>query len=294
MESNKAIRIFDGATAIVTGGASGIGRALAEELAKRGCEVVLADLQIELAQGVASGICNYGGKAEAVKIDVTDFSSMQRLVQETVRRTGRLDYIFNNAGIVIGGSINLYSIEDWNQVVDVNLRGVINGIQATYKTMLAQGFGHIINTASMAGLMPGPGNVVYTTTKHAVVGLSISLRAEAAQMGIRVSVLCPGVVRTPILEGGGKYGKMLIDIPPEQIRRLWEKLKPMSPNLFAKKVLKSVAKNKAIIIVPSWWKVYWWINRLSPSLGNSLAQKRFQKIQKELGIMQKNKFSLVL
>jgi short-subunit dehydrogenase len=159
--------------------------------------------------------------------------------------------------------------------------------------MLAQGFGHIINTASMAGLMPGPGNIAYTTTKHAVVGLSISLRAEAAQMGIRVSVLCPGVVRTPILEGGGKYGKMLIDIPPEQIRRLWEKLKPMSPNLFAKKVLKSVAKNKAIIIVPSWWKVYWWINRLSPSLGNSLAQKRFQKIQKELGIMQKNKFSLV-
>ena len=96
--------------------------------------------------------------------------------------------------------------------------------------MIAQGFGHIINTASMAGLLPGPGNVAYTTTKHAVVGLSKSLRAEAAQVGVRVSVLCPGLIRTPILEGG-KYGKMLMDIPPEKVRPLWEKLKPIPPDL---------------------------------------------------------------
>jgi NAD(P)-dependent dehydrogenase (short-subunit alcohol dehydrogenase family) len=288
LKSNKTIRIFDGATAIVTGGASGIGQALAEELAKRGCEVVLADLQIELAEEVASDINALGGRAKAVKIDVTDFPSMEQLIQETVKRTGRLDYLFNNAGIVIGGPVNRLGIEDWNQIVDVNLRGVINGIQAAYKVMIKQGFGHIINTASMAGLMPGPGNVAYTTTKYAVVGLSKSLRAETAQMGIRLSVLCPGAVRTPILEGGGKYGKMLVDIPPEQIRRLLEKLKPMSPDLFARKVLNSVAKNKAIIIVPSWWKLFWWINRLSPSLGIILAQRRFQKVQKELGMVQKS------
>jgi NAD(P)-dependent dehydrogenase (short-subunit alcohol dehydrogenase family) len=288
MESDKSIRTFDGATAIVTGGASGIGRGLAEELARRGCEVVLADLQVELAEEVASGIRVSGGKAQAVKIDVADFPAMEQLVRETVKSTGRLDYMFNNAGIVIGGYVNQYTIEDWNQVVDINLRGVINGIQAAYRTMMTQGFGHIINTASMAGLMPGPGNVAYTTTKHAVVGLSKSLRAEAAAVGIRVSVICPGVIRTPILEGGGRYGKMLIDIPPEQARRMWEKLKPMSPNVFAEKVLNSVAKNKAVIIVPSWWKLFWWVNRLSPSLGISLAQRHFQKMQKELGISQKS------
>jgi NAD(P)-dependent dehydrogenase (short-subunit alcohol dehydrogenase family) len=287
MESNKTIRVFDGATAIVTGGASGIGRALAEELAKRGCEVVLADLQIELAEEVAAEICVSGGKAEAVKIDVTDFPAMQHLVRETVKRTARLDYIFNNAGIVIGGSVNLYGIEDWNRIIDVNLRGVINGTQAAYKIMMAQGFGHIINTSSMAGLVYGPGNVGYTTTKHAVVALSESLRIEAAQAGVRVSVICPGAIRTPILEGGGKYGKMLIEIPPEQMRRMWERVRPMPPNVFAEKVLDSVAKNKAIIIVPSWWKLFWWINRLSPSLGMFLAQKRFQKLQKELGIVQR-------
>ena len=284
MEASKNIRMFNGATAIVTGAASGIGRALAEELAKRGCEVVLADLQIELAEEVASGILSSGGKGKTVKIDVTDFPVMEQLVQDTVKRTGRLDYMFNNAGIVIGGYVRHYSIEDWNRVVDVNLRGVINGIQAVYKVMVEQGFGHIVNTASMAGLMPGPGNVAYTTTKHAVVGLSTSLRAEAARLGIRVSVLCPGVIRTPILEGGGKYGKMLIDIPPEQVRRLWERLKPMSPGLFAEKVLNCVAKNRAIIIVPAWWKMYWWMNRLSPSLGLFLSQRQCQKVQKVLGI----------
>jgi short-subunit dehydrogenase len=81
---------------------------------------------------------------------------------------------------------------------------------------------------------------------------------------------------------------MLIDIPPEQLRRMWEKFKPMSPNIFAKKVLNSVAKNKAIIIVPSWWKLFWWIDRLSPSLAVSLAEKSFQKMQKKLGIVQKS------
>jgi NAD(P)-dependent dehydrogenase (short-subunit alcohol dehydrogenase family) len=288
MESNKTIRIFDGATAIVTGGASGIGRALAEELARRGCEVVLGDLQIELAEEVASEIRVSGGKAKAVKIDVTDFPAMEQLVQETVKRTGRLDYIFNNAGIVIGGSVNLYSIEDWDQVIDINLRGVINGIQATYKIMVEQGFGHIVNTASMAAFMVGPGNVAYTTTKCAVVGLSKSLRGEAAHRGVRVSVICPGVIRTPILEGGGRYGKMLVDIPSEELQRMLEKLRPMSPNLFAKKVLNSVAKNRAIIIVPSWWKFFWWINRLSPSFGILLAQKHFQKMEKKLGIAQKS------
>jgi NAD(P)-dependent dehydrogenase (short-subunit alcohol dehydrogenase family) len=288
MQSNKTIRIFDGATAIVTGGASGIGRALAEELAKCGCEVVLADLQSELAEKVASEIRILGGKAKAVTIDVTDYSAMEQLAQETVARTGRLDFIFNNAGIVIGGPVNRLGIEDWNQIVNVNLCGVINGIQATYPIMMKQGFGHIINTASMGGFMVGPGNVPYTTTKYAVIGLSKSLRAEAAQMGIRVSVLCPGVIRTPILEGGGKYGKMLLDVPPKELQRMLERLRPMSPNLFAKKVLKSVAKNKAIIIVPSWWKLFWWISRLSPSLEILLAQKHFQYRQKKLGIMQKS------
>lgn len=277
--SDKAIRIFEDATAIITGGASGIGRALAEELAKRGGEVVLADLQIELAEEAATEIRVAGGRAKAWQLDVTDFSAMEGLLRETVGRTGRLDYMFNNAGIGIGGDVHLHSIEDWNRIIDVNLRGVINGVQGAYKIMLNQGFGHIVNTSSMAGLMPSPGVSSYATTKHAVVGLSESLRAEAAPAGIRVSVLCPGVIRTPILEGG-KYGKNLVEVSLEQQRRIWERFKPMAPNIFARKALDAIAKNEAIIIIPSWWKLFWWMNRLSPSLGISLAQKLYQNMQK--------------
>ncbi len=291
MKSHESIRTFDGATAIVTGAASGIGRGLTEELAKRGCEVVLADRQLEVADEVASKTCASGAKASAFKVDVTDFRALEKLVQKTVERTGRLDYIFNNAGIGIGGYVNHYGIEDWNQMLDVNLRGVINGVQAVYKVMVNQGFGHIVNTASMAGLTPSPGNVAYATTKYAVVGLSNSLRAEAAHLGVHVSVLCPGFVRTAILEGGGKYGKMLIDLSPEQHRQMWEmieKFKPLSPNMFAKRALDSVAKNKAIIIVPAWWKLIWLLNRFFPSAGLDLVGKRFQNMQKQFGFAEQN------
>lgn len=285
MESKSTIRVFHGATAIVTGGASGIGRALAEELAKRGCEVVLADRQIQVAEEVASAIRTVaGGKATAAEVDVTDFPAVERIVQETAERTGRLDYMFNNAGIAIGGNVHHYGIQEWNQIVDVNLRGVVNGVQAAYRIMMKQRFGHIVNTASVAGLMPAPGAVAYATTKHAVVGLSKSLRAEAAHMGIRVSALCPGVIRTSILENGGKFGKMLIDIPLERQRQMWERLRPMSPSVFAEKVIDEVAGNKALIIVPSWWRLFWWPHRLFPSLGISLAQRFFLKTRQELGI----------
>jgi short-subunit dehydrogenase len=195
-----------------------------------------------------------------------------------------LDYIFNNAGIAIACTADHYTISDWNKIIDINLRGVVNGIQASYKVMIEQGFGHIVNTASMAGLMPNPLGVAYAATKHAVVGLSKSLRAEAVGKGIRVSVLCPGVIRTPILQGG-KYGKILMDIPDEKLRAMWEEFKPMSPDIFARKVVNAIAKNKAIIIEPEQWKLVWWLYRFAPSLIMAIAQNKFKKIKKELNLL---------
>lgn len=174
--NNNGLRVFKHGIAIITGGASGLGRALGEELAARDCEVLLADLQIELAEKVADGINKCGGKAQAVKLDVTDFQAVQDLVAETVRRHGRLDSMFNNAGIGIGGEAHEYEIEDWTHLINVNLIGVINAVQAAYKVMVDQGFGHIVNTGSVAGLVPVPTSVNYATTKHAIVGLSTSLR----------------------------------------------------------------------------------------------------------------------
>lgn len=281
MAESNTLRTFTGAVAIITGGASGIGKALAESLSQRGAVVVLADRQADVAEQAAASIRATGGQAAAMELDVTDFGAFQQVVRETVTVHGRLDYLFNNAGIGIAGEVRFYQMEDWNAVLDVNLRGVVHGVQAAYPVMIGQGFGHIINTASMAGLTPAPGIVSYCTTKHAVVGLSTSLRIEAARLGVRVSALCPGVIRTPILEGG-KYGKDLQPISRERRRAAWERLRPMTPEKFAPKVLKAVAKNKPIIVIPAWWKMIWWINRLSPTLGFWVAHKMLENTRDAL------------
>ena len=281
MEHDSTLRIFDGAVAIMTGGASGIGRALSEALGRRGASVVLADRQVALAQEVADGIQERGGQASAVELDVTDFAAVDQLVRATAQDQGRLDYMFNNAGIAIGGEVRLCQIEDWDSVLNVNLHGVVNGVQAAYPIMLSQGCGHIVNTASMAGLLPMPAAVSYATTKHAVVGLSKSLRVEAASYGIRVSVLCPGFIRTPILHGG-KYGKNLQPVPPEVQEKFIRQYRPMDPALFAEKVLDALARNKALIIVPGWWRLFWWLSRLSPALEFSLAQRSYRSARKAM------------
>ncbi len=281
MEHDSTLRIFDGAVAIMTGGASGIGRALSEALGRRGASIVLADRQVALAQEVAAGIQERGGQASAVELDVTDFAAVDQLVRATAQDQGRLDYVFNNAGIAIGGEVRLCQIEDWDSVLNVNLHGVVNGVQAAYPVMLSQGYGHIVNTASMAGLLPMPAAVSYATTKHAVVGLSKSLRVEAAPYGVRVSVLCPGFIRTPILYGG-KYGKQLQPMPPEVQEKFIRQYRPMDPAVFAEKVLDALARNKALIIVPGWWRLLWWISRLSPALEFSLAQRGYRSARRAM------------
>jgi NAD(P)-dependent dehydrogenase (short-subunit alcohol dehydrogenase family) len=278
MSPDSTLRIFAGGVAVVTGGASGIGQALGEALARRGAEVILADLQAERAARVAADIRAGGGRATAVEADVRDFAAVQRLVEGTAARHGRLDYLFNNAGIGVAGDTQHYQVEDWDRVFDVNLRGVAHGVQAAYPLMLRQGFGHIVNTASLAGLVPSPWVVSYTASKHAVVGLSLALRVEAAAAGVRVSVLCPGVIRTPILDGG-KYGKLLPPLSAERQRAYMERMRPMDPALFARQALGAVARNRAIIILPRRWRVFWWLNRLSPALalyliGRSLRDAR--------------------
>jgi NAD(P)-dependent dehydrogenase (short-subunit alcohol dehydrogenase family) len=276
MKSDCPLRTFEGAVVLVTGGASGIGRALGGALAQRGAQVLLADLQADLAEEAAAGIRAGGGRATAEHLDVTDFTAMNRLVLDLFESAGRLDYIFNIAGIGVVGEARYYKLDDWNCMVDVNLRGVIHGVQAAYPIMIQQGFGHIVNMASGAGLWPSPFVVGYCATKHAVVGLSTALRIEAATAGVRVSVLCPGAVRTPALICEARYGRVLPPIPPEVLRSLVDRQRPISPEQFAEKALRAVARNRAIIIFPSWWRVLWWLNRLSPSLGFLLGRKALE------------------
>ena len=281
MHDGDMIRTFYGAVAIITGGASGIGRGFGEALAARGCEVVLGDLQIDLAEEVAAGINANGGQATAVELDVVNHGDVVKVVQQTVERCGRLDYMFNNAGIVIFGEASEYEIQDWDRSIDVNLRGVIHGVDAAYRIMIEQGFGHIINTASIAGLIPWPMEIGYSATKHAVLGLTNTLRAESAHTGARVSALCPGLVRTPILDGG-KYGRWIRDYPKDDVRTYMESIRPLPVERFVQLALKQIARNKAIIVIPFMYRALWRIYRLSPVTGIAIARMLFQEMRKQL------------
>lgn len=262
----------------MTGGASGIGKAMAAELVERGAEVMLADRDAELAEATATAL---GDRARAVEVNVTDAAAMKSVVDDTVARSGRLDFFFNNAGIGFGGDVSRIDLDAWNRVVDVNLRGVAHGVFAAYPRMVEQGFGHIVNTASVAGLVPTPMMVSYGTAKHAVVGLSTSLRLEAEQHGVRVSALCPGVIRTPILTGG-KYGGMVDEIPEAKRIAAWERTRPMDPADFARRAIDAVARNEPLIVLPSWYRLVWWLQRISPALGMSLARRMYLDMRRTI------------
>lgn len=283
MHKGTGLRTYAGAAAIVTGGASGIGRALSIELARRGGAVIIADKQGDLAAATAAAIQASGGMAEAYTLDVRDAAAVEAIVQSVFRSHGRLDYLFNNAGIGVGGETHLHTVETWDRIIDINLKGVVYGVQAAYPIMREQGFGHIVNTASLAGLVAMPGMAAYTATKHAVVGLSKSLRIEAAAAGVRVSALCPGVIRTPILKGGGVLGVMH-GVSQSSVDKLMNLLRPMDPAAFARQVLDDVARNRAIITVPRWWRLFWWQHRFMPTAVQSAIDRRiFAFIQSRRG-----------
>jgi NAD(P)-dependent dehydrogenase (short-subunit alcohol dehydrogenase family) len=276
--------VFRGATAIVTGGASGIGRALCERLGRLGADVTVVDLQAELAESVAAGIRAAGGAARSATLDVTDYPATRALYGDVAGRAGRLDFVFNNAGIWMMGNADAFALEDWNRLIDVNLRGTIHGTKAAYDIMLKQKSGHIINTASVAGLTPDPGCTAYAATKHAIVGLCKSLRVEAGRHGIKVSALCPGVVQTPLLEGGGKFGKVFDKVEPDRMRQMWTRMRPMPVDAFAEKSLRDIARNKPIVVWPIGGKLFCWIDRLSPSLAIKMARDMYDSNQKFMGL----------
>lgn len=254
---------------IVTGGASGIGLAIARRLVDRGSRVIVADLDADKAQRAAADL---GTLATAATVDVGDAAAVRDLVEEAVARHGRLDLMVNNAGVAVGGLHEQLDQTQWDLALRVNLGGVINGINAAYPVMRAQRAGHLLNTASLAGLVPAPAMLPYTTTKHAVVGLSTALRAEAAAVGVHVSVLCPGFVDTPLLDNihtGGPDGDLVFSMR-RQIRRVQPRL--MSADLVAERAIRGLERDTAIIAVGSTAQVLWRLNRYAPPVARGLVR----------------------
>lgn len=188
-----------GRVAIVTGGASGIGRASARALAREGARVCVADLNAEGAERVAKEIASAGGEAFGFAMDVSDLAQNEALVRETVERFGSLHVAFLNAGIAVPSTILAGDVDAWDRVVAVNLRGVFLGLRSVAPALIQTGGGAIVATASVAGLRGGVGMPSYYASKHGVVGLVKAAAAELAPHKIRVNAVCPGVIDTPIL-----------------------------------------------------------------------------------------------
>lgn len=262
--------------AIITGAASGIGQALAGALVARGDTVVVADIDGGGAGRAAGELARRGpGTATPAVIDVRDAGAVQALVDQTRDRYGRLDVMVNNAGVGVGGEACELLLAHWDRVIDVNLRGVVHGVQAAYPVMVGQGSGHIVNTASLAGLLPTPGMTPYAMTKHAVVGLSLSLRAEAAAFGVRVTAVCPGVVDTPILDKGGPD-----DLPkPAMTAHAREFFRQVQPRFYpadrlALDIVRGIDRNAALVIAPPSARAAWYLWRYAPFAINRITARQ--------------------
>jgi NAD(P)-dependent dehydrogenase (short-subunit alcohol dehydrogenase family) len=246
-----SIRTWGEAVVVITGAASGFGRAFAETLAKRGANLILSDINRELLHDAVETIEKAGGKARGVVLDVRNKKDCEQFIENAYAVDSRLDYVFANAGIGVFGETHLLTDKEWDDVIDVNLWGVVHIARPAYRKMVAQGFGHLVNTASLAGLVEAPFLAPYAMTKHAVVGLTKTLRVEAQSKGVRVSALCPGAVRTPILTGGTQGRTIYPGFTNERALEWWKRLGPiMELEEFTKEALEGIEANDGIIVLP--------------------------------------------
>ncbi|MBT7697545.1 MAG: SDR family oxidoreductase, partial [Desulfobacterales bacterium] len=251
---------------IVTGGAAGIGKAICEELGRRGAIIIAADINLDKVYNVVLEICSKGGRATAVHLDVSDTDAVEKFVIDTAAEYGRLDYIFNNAGINIYGEVRDMSMDDWKKIININLWGVIAGSATAFKIMVRQGHGHIINTSSVNGLIPYPTEGGYGTAKHGINGLSGILRSEGSAFNVKVSVVCPGAVKSDI-----DVGVPILNTEERHRRHVdGMYLFKMSTENAVLRILKGIEKNSAVIIFPFSARVTWWLHRINPAILNPL------------------------
>ncbi len=188
-----------GKVVVITGASSGLGEAAARLLSANGAKVVLGARRVERLQTIVEELNKNGGNALAVATDVKELSQVKHLVDMAVQTHGRIDVMINNAGVMPSSPLERLKVDEWEQMIDVNIKGVLYGIAAALPYMKKQKSGHIINVSSVAGHKVRPGNVVYAATKHAVRAISEGLRQEVKPYNLRTTIISPGAVATELL-----------------------------------------------------------------------------------------------
>lgn len=261
---------FEGKVAIVSGAASGIGAALAVGLVEAGASVVGVDRD---SAGLAACAERLGRAAFAPLIlDLADPTCYAVAIEDVAHARGHLDLLFNNAGIVAGGELADMREDAIERMMRINTMAVIHGSRAACRVMRAARRGHVVNTASSAGLMPVPWSSVYTASKHAVVGFSLALRSEARRYGVRVSVACPGLVDTAIFAAAepieGYDYRATVEAAP---------IAPISPEAAASAILRGAARDQACIVFPGTNRVLLGVRRVLPGLVDHFTARQLAR-----------------
>jgi len=243
---------FRDRTAVVTGAASGIGRALARAFAARGSCVALADVDDAGLEKVREELESGGVRVYSQRVDVSSAEQVEDFCDNVFREFGRVDILCNNAGVGLGGAFQDIPLEDWRWIVGVNFWGVIHGCHFFYPRMIRQGGGgHIVNISSAMALTPLPGATPYGTTKSAVLAFSEALRAEAAYFGIGVSAICPGFVLTNIFRSTRQCTPLPDQSFEESVAEAERRLRRRrhTPETVAEAVLKAVELNRGVVLI---------------------------------------------
>lgn len=260
----KSADYYRGKVVFITGAASGIGLEMARQLLTHGARIVLSDRD---AAGVERVAGTLGEGASWVPLDVADGSAFESALDEAWQRCGRVDILVNNAGFGMAGEIADIDAGMWERIVAVNLMGVVHGCRLAFPRMADQGGGQIVNIASMFGLLPGPLYAPYVTTKHAVVGLSRSLRLEGRAAGIKVNAICPGFIETRILENAETAG-----VDSSRARETIPfRFLPVERAVAT--MLDGVARDRETLLFPIEMRLLCWLDRVAPGLSGWLLNR---------------------
>lgn len=267
---------FKGKTALVTGAASGIGREIAKQLHAAGAVVTATDLPGAALDAVGEQL-----GVRTIAVDVTSREQLQSAVDTVVADDGRLDLMFNNAGVAIFGEVEVVTLDDWDTIIDVNLKGVAYGTTIAYRQMMAQGGGHIVNTASVAGLVPVPLQAHYCATKHGVVGMTRTLAVEAREHGIGVTLFCPAFVQSGMFVNNTIRGSIEGADPRKLVP-----VAPLDTDVAVARLLDGVAAGREIVITPFYGRVGWWLERVSPSAAGFLHRAVLRRTRRKASSLQ--------
>jgi NAD(P)-dependent dehydrogenase (short-subunit alcohol dehydrogenase family) len=264
---------FEDKVVFITGAASGIGLELARQLTARGARVAVTDRD---AEGCERAAAELGSSAVAWPLDVTDSGAFESTLDRVWDECGRVDVLVNNAGFGMAGEIADIDAGMWERIIGVNIMGVVHGCRLAFPRMTAQGGGQIVNIASMFGLLPGPLYAPYVTTKHAVVGLSRSLRIEGRDAGIKVNVICPGFIATRIVENSE-----VANVDRERARETIPfAFQPVSEAV--REILRGVARDQGTVIFPLQMRLLCALDRLAPGLVARLLHRELVKTRRVL------------